>query len=247
MKPFKKSKLINLSDQTVMVLGASHGSGRQVVFEMLGLPRENRPKLLILVDNVGLEEFENNQKFLTVQVECHHIDLGSHTECRDMIRNCTNIDIVIYNGGVARKKLFEEMNYEQFMLTMEVNFSSNVCIAKEVLNYHNCVHMVFIGSTLSYLSTAMASEYCASKAALRAFVESLQIELENSHRGINISMVCPHFTSLENGNSKQLQKISTAVLKCMHYPELKTIMVGAQANMLYFLEVLIGSGNVAKL
>ena len=93
----------------------------------------------------------------------------------------------------------------------------------------------------------MASEYCASKAALRAFVESLQIELDKSHRGINISMVCPHFTSQENGSSKQLQKISTAVLKCMHYPELKMILVGFQANLLYCLEILIGSGNVAKL
>ena len=120
---------LDMSDQTVMVLGAAHGVGRQMVFDLLALPREHRPKLLILVDDIGLDEFEKNQKFLTVQVECYHIDLGSYDECRNVIRNCTNINIVIFNSGVARQKIFDEMSLDQYMLTMEINFNSNVCMS----------------------------------------------------------------------------------------------------------------------
>lgn len=246
-------KNLDLSDKTVMVIGAAHGTGRQMTLQLLALPRDHRPKLLLLIDQAGLDEFSKNQKYLTVQVECYHVDISRIDDVRQIVRNVANVDVVIFNAGVARKKTFDEISMDQYMLTMEINFHSNVGITKEILSYHNCSHLVYIGSSLSYVATETATEYCASKYALRGFVEGLQIEMANNSRAVNISMVCPHFiqSSAEAGDQagqeKDYKRVADAVLKCLYYKELDIVLIGFQANFIYFLNLLIGPKNLAQL
>ena len=52
-------------------------------------------------------------------------------------------------------------------------------------------HLVAISSLAAYKGLPGESAYCASKAAVNAFMEGLRIELRN--RGVKVTTVCPGF------------------------------------------------------
>jgi short-subunit dehydrogenase len=55
-------------------------------------------------------------------------------------------------------------------------------------------HIIQIGSALAYRSIPLQSAYCASKAAIRAFTDSLRSELIHDRSGVRVSM--PHLPAV---------------------------------------------------
>jgi short-subunit dehydrogenase len=80
--------------------------------------------------------------------------------------------------------------------------------------------IVQIGSALSYRSIPLQSAYCAAKAAVRGFTDSLRSELEHDGSGIRITMVqlpavdTPQFDWARNHMGRRLQPVPP-----IHEPE----------------------------
>ena len=98
------------------------------------------------------------------------------------------IDDVICNAGVARQMVIEDPKFlEEFAVTMAVNATGSANTAIAALPYMNSGGYVFFMSSLAgYVSAPMIGSYNASKAAVRAFAETLRVELKP--RGIKVGV-----------------------------------------------------------
>ena len=93
-------------------------------------------------------------------------------------------DCYIFSIGKFDPKPFIEISQFEIREEVESNFILPVELANQILRkQHNNgkrKDLIFIGSTSAYEGFANASVYCASKFALRGFVESLNKEYKES-------------------------------------------------------------------
>jgi NAD(P)-dependent dehydrogenase (short-subunit alcohol dehydrogenase family) len=117
------------------------------------------------------------------------------------------IDIWINDAMVSVLSPVTEMTAQEFRRVTEVNYLGGVhgtLAALKHMRPRNAGTIVQIGSALAYRSIPLQSAYCASKAALRAFTDSLRCELAHDRSGINLTMIhlpavnTPQFQVLRN-------------------------------------------------
>ncbi len=108
------------------------------------------------------------------------------------------LDLLVNNAGVGSLGRFEQSSAERLRQVMEVNFFAAVELTRAALpalHAGRTPMVVNVGSILAHRAIPHASEYCASKFALRGFSESLRAEL--SPRGIDVLLVTPGSTDTE--------------------------------------------------
>lgn len=90
-----------------------------------------------------------------------------------------NISALICNAGRGQFKHLEEFSYEQIRSLVDLNFLSHVYITKAflpLLKKQKRSDLIFIGSEAALAGKRQGSIYCASKFALRGFVQALRDE-----------------------------------------------------------------------
>ena len=73
----------------------------------------------------------------------------------------------------------------------QVNYLSAVALSQKALQNQYCNQILFISSGAAKRAIAGWSQYCASKAALDIFAETLQLELNNIGRVCAIKSIAP--------------------------------------------------------
>ncbi|MGV9818915.1 SDR family NAD(P)-dependent oxidoreductase [Nocardia xishanensis] len=104
------------------------------------------------------------------------------------------VNVVINNAGVGFFGFFEEMTYEQFEWTMDINFWGVVHGTKEFLPHliaSGDGHIVNMSSIDGIVGVPGQSQYCASKFAVRGFSESLRQEMRISGHRVDVTCVHP--------------------------------------------------------
>lgn len=108
-----------------------------------------------------------------------------------------HIDCVIANAGIGRGGAFEQLSVEDFRRVFETNFFGVLSTLRVCLPAlkKSGGRIGVIGSVNSYFSMPRSTPYCASKAALRGFCDSLRPEL--SALGISLTLICPGLVESE--------------------------------------------------
>lgn len=98
------------------------------------------------------------------------------------------IDDVICNAGVARQMVIDDPKFlDELAVTLAVNITGSANTAIAALPYMTEGGYIFFMSSLAgYVSAPMIGSYNASKAAVRAFAETLRVELKP--RGIKVGV-----------------------------------------------------------
>src|SRR5947207_2874090 len=102
------------------------------------------------------------------------------------------IDVWINNAMVSVLSPVAEMKPEEFRRVMEVNYLGTVhgtLAALSRMRPRNGGTIVQVGSALAYRSIPLQSAYCASKAAIRGFTDSLRSELLHDGSSVRLTMV----------------------------------------------------------
>ncbi|KTW32179.1 uncharacterized protein T551_00861 [Pneumocystis jirovecii RU7] len=102
--------------------------------------------------------------------------------------------ILINSAAILDAEPIETMSFEKFRRVIDVNFISHFNMVKMFLpgmKQENEGHIVTIASSLSFIGVTNLSAYCASKAALVSFHESLKYELFYSNFNIQTTLVVP--------------------------------------------------------
>ncbi len=102
------------------------------------------------------------------------------------------IDVWVNNAMVSVFARVDDTEPDEFKRVTEVNYLGFVygtLAALEHMRKRDAGTIVQIGSALAYRSIPLQSAYCASKAAIRGFTDSLRSELAHDRSKIKLTMV----------------------------------------------------------
>jgi len=124
-------------------------------------------------------------------VSTHVVDVsqpGDFLRLREeVVARHTSVNIVINNAGVTHYGAFEELSRAEITRVLEVNLMGVIDGCQTflpLLREAGGGHVVNMSSMAAIVGMPRQSSYCASKAAVRAFSQSLRAELRGSGIGV---------------------------------------------------------------
>lgn len=104
------------------------------------------------------------------------------------------VDALIITAGFGKLALFEQLSEQHIIASMQVNATAAMRLVHRfyprLLDSSRPFRLGIMVSIAGFLSSPFFSVYAASKAALRIFIESVNVELEQQgtpHRILNVS------------------------------------------------------------
>jgi short-subunit dehydrogenase len=207
-------------DKVVMVTGASSGIGGALAVELakrgakLGLVARRADALSEIAGHVKAAGSE--ALVLAEDVR----DAGSLREAAERLRSRLGpIDVLIANAGIGPTRDASGIDAAEVSDVININVLGAVNSVAAVLPQmlaRGQGHLVAISSLAAYRGLPKSAAYCASKAALSSFFESLRLDLEP--KGIAVTIIHPGFikTPLTAGREAQmpfLMELDDAVKK----------------------------------
>lgn len=183
------------TNKTVMITGASSGIGKGLALEIAS--RGGRLGLIARRDDV-LNELVSQIKAQggnAIAVAADVRDPKGVRAAADRFRaELGPIDVMIANAGVATTDPVANLNSEQVAEVININVLGAVNSVTAVLpemTERGSGQLVAIASLAGYRGLAKSAAYCASKAAMSSFFESLRIDLR--HTGVTVTVIYPGF------------------------------------------------------
>lgn len=173
-------------DRTVLVTGGARGIGRSTTEHLSDLGWN-----VVATFHTGLDEARELNR--THGVEVRQVDLTDRAKSLDFarrIRHEFSFNALVNNAGILMKESIEELDYEAWDKTFEVNVNAPLILAREVgLQMPAGGSIVNIASTDAFIGSFRSIAYSASKAALLSVTYSLANVL--GPRGIRVNAVTP--------------------------------------------------------
>lgn len=183
----------NLRDKVVVVTGASSGVGRAIVRRFgqcgasVGLVARTREALEHAADEIR----SCGGRALVLPADVSDADAVMRA-AELTVERFGRIDVWINDAMVSVFSPVAEMRPDEYRRVTEVNYLGTVYGTMAALRHMSARdegHIIQIGSALAYRSIPLQSAYCASKAAIRGFTDSLRSELLHDHSRIKLSML----------------------------------------------------------
>ncbi len=208
------------TNKVVMITGASSGIGRGVALEVasrgahLGLLARREE----LLNEIVGEAKKRNVKAVAAAADVR--DVKRVREAADRFRRELGpIDILIANAGIGTADHATRLTPEHAANVMGINVlgavNSVAAVLPEMVERKQG-RLVAISSLAAYRGLAKSAAYCASKAALSSYFESLRIDLR--HTGVGVTIIHPGFiktdlTAGRNAKMPYLMELDDAVKK----------------------------------
>lgn len=184
------------SGKVCVVTGAASGIGRAIAEELDG-----RGAALALVD---LDPSVVQQQGGFRRATAHVVDVSNHDAVSaladEVARRHGSVHLLVNNAGISVAGRFEAVPADVFDQLFAVNFGGvvNGCRAfLPLLRAQSEAHIVNVCSSFAWLGLPGKSAYASSKAAVRAFSESLRAELSaTSNIGVTLLFPGPVDTNL---------------------------------------------------
>ena len=205
-----------------MITGASAGIGKGLALQIAA--RGGRLGLLARREDV-LNETVQEIKALNGHAIAAAADVRDPTAVRaaaDHFRaELGPIDVLIANAGIGTSKHAAELQPEQVAEVININMlgaSNSVAAVLPEMVKRDSGQLVAIASLAGYRGLARSAAYCASKAAMSSFFESLRIDLRRTN--VTVTIIYPGFikTALTSGREAKmpyLMELDTAVEKIL--------------------------------
>jgi short-subunit dehydrogenase len=210
-------------DKVVMITGASSGIGRGLALELgvrgakLGLLARRMEALHEIV-----RETESlGSKALALPADVQNAD--SVRLAADRLRHEFGpIELLVANAGIGAGTDAAEIRTSEVATVININVigaANSVAAVIPDMVAQGRGQLVAISSLAAYRGLPKSAAYCASKAAVSAFFESLRLDLQP--RGIDVTIIHPGFikTPLTAGRHAQmpfLMELNDAVKKIIH-------------------------------
>lgn len=211
---------VDWSKRVLFITGASSGIGRALAVELgrrgatLGLLARRESLLEEIVKEV--EAAGGRALALAADVR----DAEAVTRAAARLRESFGaIDVLVANAGVGVTTDARDLKPETVAQVIGINVLGAVNSVTAVLPHmveRNSGQLVVISSLAAYRGLPKSAAYCASKAAVSAFFESLRVDLRGTK--LNVTIIHPGFikTPLTAGREAQmpyLMELDDAVKK----------------------------------
>src|SRR6266508_3453098 len=196
------------TDKVVMITGASSGIGRALA---IAIGRHGAKLGLIarrseVIDEVVREVEAKGGKALALPADVQDADSLS-AAANKLHADLGPIDVLIANAGIGPTRDAADFSAADVSEVINVNVigaSNSVAAVIPEMVERGSGQLVAISSLAAYRGLPRSAAYCASKAAVSAFFESLRLDLEP--RGIDVTIIHPGFikTPLTEGRQAQM-------------------------------------------
>lgn len=181
----------------VLIVGGANGIGLSMAHV---LAERNKTEKVYVVDKAELAEEFQHEKIESIQFDLTSQDYSVFDQFQD-------IDGLIITAGFGRLALFKDIPEEMITTYFNVNTIPVIRIIKHFYDKLLCKEDFYCGVMVSiagFMSSPFFSLYGATKAALKIFIESVNVELEKagtSNRILNVSPGSIAGTSFNQGKT----------------------------------------------
>lgn len=181
----------------ILIVGGANGIGLSIATEMA---RRDDVEKVYIVDKACVAEEFWNDKF-----EAYQFDLTS--EDYSLFDRFEDIDTLMITAGFGRLQLFKDMDEKMIGTYFNVNTIPVIRIVKKFYDKLEKDENFYCGVMVSiagFMTSPFFSLYAATKAALKVFIESVNVEL------------------LKAGSKNQILNVSPGSLKGTSFSQGKT-------------------------
>ena len=168
----------------ILIVGGANGIGLSMA-QILSKRLETEK--IYIVDKAPLAEHYQHEK-----IESHQFDLTN--EDYSLFEQFHDIDSLIITAGFGRLALFSDIPESMIQTYFQVNTIPVIRLIKHFYNKLESKEDFYCGVMVSiagFMSSPFFSLYGATKAALKIFIESVNVELEKAGAGNRILNVSP--------------------------------------------------------
>ena len=191
----------------ILIIGGANGIGLSIA---KALTVREQTEMVYIVDKAELAEDYKEDKIKSIL-----FDLT--TQDYSIFDTFEGIDSLIITAGFGKLALFEDVDEHLIPLYFNINTISVIRILKHFYNKLLSTDDFYCGVMVSiagFISSPFFSVYGATKAALKIFIESVNVELEKhgtSNRILNVSPGSIKGTSFNNGKTDLSQTYDLAL------------------------------------
>ena len=177
--------------KVIWITGASSGIGKAVAIKFA----ENGWTVAV---SARRENLLNELNKINENIHPFPLDVTNIEKCRhvasSIINQFKNIDICLFGTGMHDPKSEKKFNLDKIREIMEVNYFGTMNSINSIYDYFSEKkngQISIISSVAGYRGLPAAGAYCASKAALTSFAESLNFDM--LMKNVRVSLVSPGF------------------------------------------------------
>ncbi len=226
-----------LSEQVVVVAGASSGIGRAVARAAgaRGAKVVVSARTAEALDAAVAEGEAAGGEGLAVPGEATS-QADAESLCARAVERFGRIDTFVNSVMVTVYAEVERLEPDELRRVMDVNFMGRALTFWAALPHLKASRGTYldVNSGLAYRGIPLQAAYCASKAAGRAFFESARVELEREGAGVDVSLILPggiNTPQFDRGRQKvgkqpqpvppiyQPEVVAESVLHCCERPQ----------------------------
>lgn len=199
-----------------LVVGGANGIGLSIATE---LANRNNCEKIYIVDRSSVAGENMHPK-----IESYQFNLTN--EDYSFFKQFDDIDTLMITAGFGRLALFKDLDEQYIIDSMNVNATAVMRLIHHFYNKIQSAEDFYCGVMVSiagFMSSPFFSVYGASKAALKVFIESVNVELEKSgatNRILNVSPGSIKGTSFNQGKT-DLSQTSILAKEILHQLEIK--------------------------
>ena len=190
---------MGFADKVVCITGASSGIGRALA---AAFAREGARVGLLARRGDRLHQLCEEIRAAGGTAECAVADASERAATHDALRSLSarlgSCDILIANAGVGATNTATDLNVEAAEKVIRTNLIGPMyafeAVLPEMLS-RRTGHLVAVSSVAAFKGLPTAAAYCASKAGLNAYMESLRISLRS--KKVAVTTICPGFVRTE--------------------------------------------------
>ena len=223
-----KPHLLPVAEQVIVITGASSGIGLVTAKRAarrgarVVLTARNEADLRVACDDIRHEGGRAAYVVADVSNESDVEKVGQAA-----IAEFGRVDTWVNNAAVSMYGKVYELPPEDMHRQMDVNFWGQVYGSREAVK-----HMRVRGGALVNVASGLADRaiplqgiYCAAKHALKAFTDTLRMELEKDGIPISVSLVKP--VSIDTPFYEKAKTSADVILRCAEKPTREIIAGGA--------------------
>lgn len=189
-----------LQNKVAVISGSSQGIGKAIARELgkhgagIVINGRDRSKLLRVKEEFNKEGIEVTPIVADIRIsqQCQYL-------IEQAISKYGRFDILVNNAGVSSRGAVEAMADPIFKIVMDTNYLGAAYLSKFAIPYlkKSRGSLIFINSVGGFRGMPYNSAYTASKMALFALSQALEVELKDDH--IHVGTVFVGFTENDPG------------------------------------------------